>query len=65
MHVTERERLILDMMADNGFALPAVDARLEASPATIRRDLEQMAQEGRWSASGRREAGPRRRGSRG
>lgn len=47
MHVTERERLILDLMADSGFAsFQQLDARLDASPATIRRDLERMAQEG-------------------
>ncbi len=47
MHATQRERLILGMMADSGFAsFQQFDARLDASPATIRRDLERMAQEG-------------------
>jgi DeoR family ulaG and ulaABCDEF operon transcriptional repressor len=47
MHATERERLILDLMQDRGFAsFQELDAKLDASPATIRRDLERMAQQG-------------------
>jgi DeoR family ulaG and ulaABCDEF operon transcriptional repressor len=47
MHATERERLIIDLMQDRGFAsFQELDAKLDASPATIRRDLERMAQQG-------------------
>lgn len=47
MHATERERLILDLMEGRGFvSFQELDAKLDASPATIRRDLERMAQEG-------------------
>ncbi|MDB5477304.1 MAG: transcriptional regulator, DeoR family [Phenylobacterium sp.] len=47
MHATERERLILDLMQDRGFAsFQELDSKLDASPATIRRDLERMAQQG-------------------
>ena len=47
MHATERERLILDLMRDRGFtSFQDLDSKLEASPATIRRDLERMAQQG-------------------
>ena len=43
MHATERERMILDLMQGRGFAsFQELDAKLEASPATIRRDLERM-----------------------
>lgn len=48
MHATERERLILELMQPRGFAsFQELDSRLDASPATIRRDLERMAQDGR------------------
>jgi len=48
MHANERERLIVEMMQERGFvSFQELDSRLEASPATIRRDLERMAQEGR------------------
>lgn len=48
MHAEERERLILAAMADNGFiAYRALEARLSASPATIRRDLARLEGEGR------------------
>jgi DeoR family ulaG and ulaABCDEF operon transcriptional repressor len=47
MHATERERLILELMRPRGFAsYQEFIANLDASPATIRRDLERMAQEG-------------------
>lgn len=47
MHATERERLILELMQPRGFAsYQEFIANLDASPATIRRDLERMAQEG-------------------
>jgi DeoR family ulaG and ulaABCDEF operon transcriptional repressor len=48
MHADERERLIFEMMQGRGFvSFQELDARLDASPATIRRDLERLAQEGR------------------
>jgi DeoR family ulaG and ulaABCDEF operon transcriptional repressor len=48
MHADERERLIFEMMQSRGFvSFQELDARLDASPATIRRDLERLAQEGR------------------
>jgi DeoR family ulaG and ulaABCDEF operon transcriptional repressor len=47
MHATERKRLILDLMQERGFvSFQDLDAKLDASPATIRRDLERMAQQG-------------------
>jgi len=48
VHVAEREKLILELMAASGFvSFRDLDQALIASPATIRRDLERMAQEGR------------------
>lgn len=48
MHANERERLIVEMMQSRGFvSFQELDSRLDASPATIRRDLERMAQQGR------------------
>jgi DeoR family ulaG and ulaABCDEF operon transcriptional repressor len=47
MHADERERLIFEMMQGRGFvSFQELDARLDASPATIRRDLERLAQQG-------------------
>lgn len=47
MHAAEREGLILDLMAATGFvSYRDIEKRLDASPATIRRDLERMAGEG-------------------
>jgi DeoR family transcriptional regulator, ulaG and ulaABCDEF operon transcriptional repressor len=47
MHATERERLILSLMQDRGFvSFQELDAKVDASPATIRRDLERMSQQG-------------------
>jgi DeoR family ulaG and ulaABCDEF operon transcriptional repressor len=47
MHADERERLILRLVQDRGFAsFQELDSRLEASPATIRRDLARLADEG-------------------
>jgi DeoR/GlpR family transcriptional regulator of sugar metabolism len=47
MHANERERLIVEMMQSRGFvSFQELDSRLDASPATIRRDLERMAQQG-------------------
>ena len=48
MHATERERLILDLIRARGFiGFQELDQRVDASPATIRRDLERLATEGR------------------
>jgi DeoR family ulaG and ulaABCDEF operon transcriptional repressor len=48
MHADERERLIFELMQGRGFvSFQELDARLDASAATIRRDLERLAQEGR------------------
>lgn len=47
MHANERERLIIDLMQSRGFvSFQELDSRLDASPATIRRDLERLAQQG-------------------
>jgi DeoR family ulaG and ulaABCDEF operon transcriptional repressor len=48
MHAEERERLILEAVADKGFvSYRALEARLDASPATIRRDLTRLEESGR------------------
>ena len=48
MHAEERERLILDAMSSSGFiSYRALQAQLTASPATIRRDLARLEDEGR------------------
>ena len=48
MHAEERERLILDAIRDNGFvSYRALEAVLAASPATIRRDLMRLNDQGR------------------
>lgn len=48
MHQEERERLILNAMGTSGFVTyRALEASLAASPATIRRDLQRMADDGR------------------
>jgi DeoR family transcriptional regulator, ulaG and ulaABCDEF operon transcriptional repressor len=48
MHATERERLILGALAPSGFVTYRdLEARLGASPATIRRDLARLESEGR------------------
>lgn len=47
MHATQRERLILDAIEATGFiTYRDLEARLEASPATIRRDLTRLEQAG-------------------
>lgn len=47
MHVRERERLIVQLLQSSGFvSFQELDARLGASPATIRRDLDRLAGEG-------------------
>jgi DeoR family transcriptional regulator, ulaG and ulaABCDEF operon transcriptional repressor len=48
MHAAERERLILQMLEDRGFiGFQELDRRVDASPATLRRDLERLAEAGR------------------
>ena len=48
MHAEERERLILEAVADTGFvSYRALEAQLDASPATIRRDLTRLEESGR------------------
>lgn len=63
MHANERERLIAEWVASRGFvSFQELDARLDASPATIRRDLERLAQQGVLT---RVRGGARRAGARG
>jgi DeoR family ulaG and ulaABCDEF operon transcriptional repressor len=48
MHAAEREEAILRLMEPSGFvSFRDLERRLDASPATIRRDLERLAVEGR------------------
>jgi DeoR family ulaG and ulaABCDEF operon transcriptional repressor len=48
MHAAEREQLILSLLADRGFvAFQDLEGRVDASPATIRRDLEKLEQSGK------------------
>ena len=48
MHAAEREDLILHLLSGSGFiSFRELEKRIDASPATIRRDLERMAGEGR------------------
>jgi DeoR family ulaG and ulaABCDEF operon transcriptional repressor len=48
MHATEREDLILRILRRRGFiSFQELEAELDASPATLRRDLERMDREGR------------------
>ena len=48
MHAAERQRLILAAMSHSGFvSYRALEASLDASPATIRRDLTRLETEGR------------------
>ncbi|WP_372783516.1 DeoR/GlpR family DNA-binding transcription regulator [Phenylobacterium sp.] len=47
MHANERERLISELLDGRGFvSFQELDRQLDASPATIRRDLERMARRG-------------------
>lgn len=47
MHSTDRERLISDLLRHRGFvSFQELQSKLDASPATIRRDLERMAEVG-------------------
>ena len=48
MHSNEREEFILGLIAARGFvSFRELEAKLDGSPATIRRDLERLAGEGR------------------
>ncbi|MEZ5742762.1 MAG: DeoR/GlpR family DNA-binding transcription regulator [Sphingomonadaceae bacterium] len=48
MHATERETLILEAMGKTGFvSYRDLEARLDASPATIRRDLARLEAQGK------------------
>jgi DeoR family ulaG and ulaABCDEF operon transcriptional repressor len=48
MHAAEREQLILSLLANRGFiAFQDLDGQIDASPATIRRDLEKLESSGR------------------
>lgn len=48
MHANEREKLILECLEATGFiAYRELESRLTASPATIRRDLTRLEEEGR------------------
>jgi len=47
-HAAEREQEILQLLADRGFvAFRDLEEQIDASPATLRRDLERLATEGR------------------
>lgn len=48
MHATDRDRIIIDAIAERGFAsFRELDRLLDASPATIRRDLDRLQRLGR------------------
>jgi DeoR family ulaG and ulaABCDEF operon transcriptional repressor len=48
MHAAEREQLILHLMQERGFiGFKELDQRIDASPATLRRDLDRLESEGR------------------
>lgn len=48
MHATEREKKILELLERQGFvAFKELERSISASPATLRRDLERMSNEGR------------------
>jgi DeoR family ulaG and ulaABCDEF operon transcriptional repressor len=50
MHAAEREQAILDLLEQRGFiAFRELEKRVDASAATLRRDLERMAGDGRIS----------------
>jgi DeoR family ulaG and ulaABCDEF operon transcriptional repressor len=47
MHANERERLVLELLEPKGFvSFQDLDRLVDASPATIRRDLERMSRRG-------------------
>jgi DeoR family transcriptional regulator, ulaG and ulaABCDEF operon transcriptional repressor len=48
MHANEREAIILKLLAERGFvSFRDLEKQVNGSPATIRRDLERLAEEGR------------------
>lgn len=48
MHAAERAKIILDLVRERGFvSFRELDKRIEASPATLRRDLERLEAEAR------------------
>lgn len=48
MHAAEREKTILDLLEARGFiSFRELEKRIDASPATLRRDLERLDSEGR------------------
>ena len=48
MHAAEREQAILNLLEQRGFiAFRELEKHVDASPATLRRDLERMSAEGR------------------
>ncbi len=48
MHATDREQKIIELMKIRGFvSFQELEAQIDASPATIRRDLSRMEEEGR------------------
>jgi DeoR family ulaG and ulaABCDEF operon transcriptional repressor len=48
MHATERENVILEFVGKTGFiTFSELERRIDASPATLRRDLQRLADEGR------------------
>jgi DeoR family ulaG and ulaABCDEF operon transcriptional repressor len=50
MHAAERELAILELLEQRGFiAFRELEKRMDASPATLRRDLGRMAEDGRIS----------------
>ncbi|MFM5907617.1 MAG: DeoR/GlpR family DNA-binding transcription regulator [Novosphingobium sp.] len=67
MHAQERERLILELLEPSGFvSYRDLEAKLDASPATIRRDLSRLEQAGRITrvhggakSAGKEDASPR------
>ena len=67
MHATEREKAILDLVEQRGFiAFRDLENQIDASPATLRRDLERMANGGLLErVRGGAKAAPGRNGSAG
>lgn len=48
MHATERDRVILDLLEEEGFvSFRELSRRVSASPATLRRDLERLQTDGK------------------
>lgn len=48
MHANQREQLILELLSDSGFVtFQQLNKRMQASPATLRRDLDRLEEAGR------------------